>query len=85
MANFRRKKPAHRTSHRYSSRTFEKRYKVKDWWVAWICKAPAWHHIVFHRRPRRRATAAMENKILRGHDPDAAEWPLDKKPHRYYW
>jgi hypothetical protein len=46
---------------------------------------PRWHDIVFHRRPQRRRTKALERAILKGGDPDVTAWPLQRKPHVYYW
>ena len=46
---------------------------------------PRWHDIVFHTRPRRGAEKRLETKILRGADPESLNWPLEKKPHKYYW
>jgi hypothetical protein len=40
---------------------------------------------VFHTRPRRRRTKVCEIKVMKGFDPDAILWPLEKKPHIYYW
>lgn len=83
MANFRRKKPRHRTSSRYSTRVGNKRFShIHPCWMYWY---PAWHDILFHRRPHRRATKEVEGKLLRGADPDDLVWPVSKKPHVYYW
>ena len=47
---------------------------------------PRWFDVVFHTRPQRRRTKAMEQKILSGRlDPDNTAWPLSKKPLVYYW
>ncbi len=43
-------------------------------------------NIVYHTRPRRAREKRMEQAILRGTvDPDNAIFPLEKKPHIYYW
>lgn len=46
---------------------------------------PRWHDILFHSRPHRRRTKALERLLAKGVDPDAANWPLRRKPHKYYW
>ncbi len=70
MANFRRKKPRHRTRTNVTS--------MNSW--------PAWWDVIYHRRPARRRAAAIKGKILRGEiDADSATWPVGKKPHNYYW
>lgn len=46
---------------------------------------PAWHDILFHTRPLRRATKRCEHKVIQGADADDLAWPLAKKPHKYYW
>jgi hypothetical protein len=46
---------------------------------------PRWHDIIFHTRPRRRRTKACEIMVMKGYDLDAILWPLEKKPHTYYW
>jgi len=47
---------------------------------------PAWWDRTFHTRPRRAKEKAMARQILKGNlDPDNAAWPLQKRPHIYYW
>lgn len=47
---------------------------------------PAWFDRVFHSRPRRAREKRIEAAILRGAvDPDAAIWPLDRKPVIYFY
>jgi len=47
---------------------------------------PAWWDRTFHTRPRRAKERAITRNILVGKlDPDNAAWPLEKKPHIYYW
>ena len=61
-----------------------------DYWPAWFrfghmgCYPRAWD-IQFHTRPRRRAEARCLNAIKQGSDPDNIAWPLEKKPHIYYY
>ena len=52
----------------------------------WNWSTPSWWNNIFHTRPWRRKTRRCEWRVL--HAPDAADsliWPLDKKPHLYFW
>jgi len=69
MANFRRNKPR--------LRTYASNRSMRSW--------PAWHDRFFHTRPRRRKDSVCEIHVLRGCDVDDLVWPLNKKPHQYYW
>ncbi len=86
MAHYKRGRP--RTS------SFQKTYnKWKDHelkqcgvYYYWASGWPRWWDIVFHRRPHRRKAWQVTKRVLAGKiDADAAVWPLDRKPHRYYW
>ena len=45
-----------------------------------------WWDIVFHTRPKRRESRALEKKIMKGYDADGLVWPVgNHKPHTYYW
>lgn len=84
MAHFRRHKPRTRTSRGYSSRAGNERFKAHH--ANWMCWWPAWHDIIFHRRPHRRRTAELERAVLHDRvDADIAAWPTAKRPHKYYW
>lgn len=73
---------AHYKRHRPRSKAFGYRISRGYWLSHW----PRHHDITYHTRPRRRAEAAVAAAIVRkGVDPDAAIWPLEKKPHKYYW
>lgn len=78
MANFKRRLPRARTRSHYSPRA-RQTYWLGTWPAAW--------DVLYHRRPQRRRTRAIEKAILRGGmDPDSATWPLgNRKPHQYYW
>lgn len=52
--------------------------------VHWL-NTPSWWNIVFHTRPRRHKTRMMEHEVVKGCDPDGLLWPVEKKPHSYYW
>ena len=83
MANFKRKMPRARTSSGYSNRVGRARFAKHH--PAWMCAWPAWHDIIYHRRPHRRETAQLVRAALMGADLDEIAWPLSKKPHHYYW
>lgn len=72
MTHFRRRRP------RASSGS----KKGRGYWMnCW----PAWWDRVFHTRPKRVQTHALERKALH-EDPDGVAWPLgNHKPHRYFW
>ena len=38
-----------------------------------------------HTRPRRAGEKRLEKKLLHGADSENLNWPLEKKPHKYYW
>lgn len=51
----------------------------------WYRSTPSSWNIVFHHRPKRREIKRLEQKILKGEDPDNIAWPMARKPHVYYW
>ena len=86
MANFRRRRPRTRTSGKRYDKWKGKRLEARGIYYYWMGSWPSWWDILFHRRPTRRAEAAVAGAVMRGEvDPDAALWPLEKKPHKYYW
>jgi len=46
---------------------------------------PAWWDLVVHTRRQRAASKRLEHSVLRGSDPDTVVWPVNHKPHIYYW
>jgi hypothetical protein len=46
---------------------------------------PARWNIEFHNRPRRRRNRLTCHAVVQGADVDELLWPLEKKPHHYYW
>lgn len=46
---------------------------------------PRWWDKMFHTRPRRSAVRALEREALISDEVADLIWPLDKKPHQYYW
>lgn len=86
MANFRRRRSSTNTSGTHITKwDLDKLERRLNHRRAWLNMWPAWHDIVFHRRPDRRRAAAVAHAILRGADPDEALWPVHHKPHRYWW
>jgi hypothetical protein len=49
----------------------------------WLGNYPGWWDTMMHHKPRRQAERSIKHKILRGDEETL--WPLDKKPHIYYW
>lgn len=83
MANFHRRRPRAATRSGYSTRAGNARFREIN--PAWMCWWPRWWEVVFHTRPNRRRGRVAEIKIMKGFDPDAVLWPVEKKPHQYYW
>ena len=54
----------------------------KDKW-RWCSQTPGWWNTLFHHRPKRREHGRLIHKVLRGEE--ELIWPLDKRPHKYYW
>lgn len=46
---------------------------------------PHWHDIFFHTRPRRRQETRCCRMAMKSADLEGLVWPLEKKPHKYYW
>jgi hypothetical protein len=47
---------------------------------------PRWHDILYHTRPRRARERHCERAVM--HCPSHADeiiWPLENRPHIYYW
>lgn len=87
MANFRRNKPRLRTSPHGLDKWRYKDLGVSDYnnW-RWLTHWPRWWDIEHHTRPRRRVETRIAHAVKRGYlDADDTVWPLDKKPHSYYW
>ncbi len=85
MAHFKRKRPRTRSSPRSYDKWKFKRMEARGEYFWWMGNWPAWWDIVFHRRPARRRAARLLSAIYRGADPEAVAWPVNKKPHQYFW
>ena len=48
----------------------------------WLRNEPKEWRRMYKHKPRRAATRQAISKAMQGKDP---VWPLDKKPHIYYW
>jgi hypothetical protein len=62
--------------------------------IDWGCRSngreinrgyPRWYDILYHTRRNRARNRLVVVKILQGADPEGMAWPLDRKPHIYYW
>ncbi len=78
-----------------------KPFKVPAGWLAggsvqidWGCRFngrkynqgyPRWHDILYHTRRNRACNRLTVTKVLQGIDPEGIAWPLDRKPHIYFW
>jgi hypothetical protein len=84
MANYKRGYP--RTSSRgYSYDKWKGKKRGDSGWF-WLQHHSRWWDVCFHTRPsRRRARKVTHNVLLGKVDAEAANWPLNKKPHNYYW
>ena len=52
----------------------------------WFMHTPMWWHHEMHTKPRRAKTRVATQRVYKLIDyEDAEEFPLDKKPHIYYW
>ncbi len=52
----------------------------------WLDHWPRHWDVVYHTRPRRRRERRLLKDVLCGRrDPDAIAWPVNHKPHVYYW
>jgi len=77
MAHFKRGKCRHHSSPHVSKRSTGSQ---------WLSNWPRWWDIIHHTKPRRRAESKALRAVFREQvDPDNVAWPLDKKPHIYYW
>jgi hypothetical protein len=54
-------------------------------WFWAMSNYPAHWDRTYHTRPRRVKNRRACRAILAGADPDNMVYPLDKKPHIYYW
>jgi hypothetical protein len=74
-----------RTTHHSRGRDKHRRHQPDFNRYYWLSQWPRSWDIVFHTRPRRRRTRVAEIRVMKGYDPDDVLWPLEKKPHIYYW
>ena len=94
--NFRRNKPRTKTSKRGSTNSWRKRnglvvkpgkhpYGTGDWNTYKSPHWPKWWDVLYHTRPWRAKSKEVTRKVLNGADPDGITWPVNHKPHNYYW
>lgn len=84
MAHHKRKRPR-ASMGRGSDNDLKRKYANDPQGWHWYRNTPSSWNLVFHTRPHRRATKRLENKIMKGEDPDGIAWPVARKPHIYYW
>lgn len=85
MAHYKRRRPRTSPSHNTRwNKWLAKQLPGYDRW-GWLRSWPRWHDVVYHTRPRRRRTRVAIVAVMQGRDPDAILWPVEKKPHIYYW
>lgn len=69
------------------SKTYHHGYKQKErhfglnWY--WYRSTPSWWNKLHHHKPKRREHRDMLRNVVKGEVEQT--WPLDKKPHKYYW
>lgn len=85
MAHYKRKRPRGSAGGHYSNNALK--YRLGDRFDSriWLRNYPRWWDKCFHTRPSRTKTRRLENRVLRGEDPDNMTWPDGRKPHIYYW
>jgi hypothetical protein len=84
MANYKRGYPRSVTRG-YSYDKWKGKKRGDGRWY-WMQHWPRWWDVCFHTRPtRRRANKVTHNVLLGKVEADEANWPLSRKPHKYYW
>jgi hypothetical protein len=97
--NFRRNKPRLRTVKTgWSRNSWRKRnglvvkqgvfpYGPEDWntYKSMMSSNPAWWDRMHHTRPWRAKSDRVTRMVMKGYDPDELAWPVNHKPHIYYW
>ena len=62
------------------------RYQIPHWCHYSYTTNPNWWNVLYFHRPQRRLTKCLEGAIVKLRvKPDAAIWPLSRKPMIYYW
>ncbi len=85
MAHYKRKRARTVSPLGYSARGLEHRLSEGPDTIRWLENWPRWHDNLYHTRPARRRTKALELDVVKGVDPDNLNWPDGRKPHKYYW
>jgi hypothetical protein len=86
MHHKRKRARVHQGRGSYDKRRYEKLPSHIAKWV-WLYQWPEYWDILYHRRPNRRLTKALERAArFDVHDADCVVWPLgNHRPHKYYW
>jgi hypothetical protein len=50
-----------------------------------LFSTPARWNIEHHNRPRRHRNRLICHDVVKGAEADEVLWPLEKKPHHYFW
>ena len=68
-----------RTRH-HGNRAKERLFGIDEW--RWLGNEPKWWRTMHKHRKQRNACRDCKIEVMKGLEPT---WPLDKKPHEYYW
>ncbi|MCI2395605.1 hypothetical protein [Aliiroseovarius sediminis] len=85
MAHHKRKRPRVAYGRGYSTKGLARRLGVDPREIRWWESCPRWHNLLANKRPQRRRTKSVERATLTADDPDTLVWPVDGKPHDYFW
>lgn len=85
MAHHKRKRPRVAYSRGYSANGLARRLGIDACDIRWWDSCPRWHHLLANNRPQRRRTKSVERAILTADDANILIWPVDGKPHDYFW
>lgn len=85
MAHHKRKRPRVSYGRGYSAKGLARRLGINPAGIRWWKSNPRWHHLLANKRPQRRRIKAVERAALKSDVPEALVWPVDRKPHDYFW
>ena len=82
MAHHKRKRPRAAYGRGYSAKGLARRLGIDPTGIRWWKSNTRWHHLLANKRPR---IKAVERATLKSDAPDTHVWPVDGKPHDYFW
>lgn len=85
MAHHKRKRARTSPTRGYSRNAMKHRLGARYAVYRWNGNYPRHHDKIFHTRPRRRLEKKIQKKVMKGTDPENLAWPVEHKPHIYYW